>query len=411
MKHRLPTTPYSQVVRRRFQIGGESIEVASKPGLPGWDQLSPATLLIGEQITLNPVNRVLYLGCGNGAGAATIAKQLITGQLWLHDINYIASQISAETARLNQIADVHWLADINLPAELENYFDVAIIELPKGRKLAQRWLILAFLSLKTGGVLYLGGAKRQGVISVIEDAEMLFGTAAVLGYKKGSRLVSFQKKQPDLPVEGWWHIPGIAPHTWHTFTIQTQPGSFEIRSLPGIFSFDRLDEGTGLLLGTLPDLHNLNVLDLGCGYGAIGLAAAYSGAASVDLLDANLLAVAAAQVNLDNLGLTNAQACASDVLSARPDKKYDLVLSNPPFHTGRDVDYQVAGAFIEQSYGALESTGRLYVVANRFIRYEKILEMYFQQVDLIVQTPRFQVLRGSKSPNPLSPGSFPSQPK
>jgi 16S rRNA (guanine1207-N2)-methyltransferase len=396
MKHPMPNIPYVQMIRLKFRIGGESIEVASKPGLPGRDQLSPATVLIGEQIAPNPANKVLYLGCGNGAGAVAIGRQLINGQLWLHDINYIAAQISAETARLNQITNTRWLADIDLPPELENLFDIAIIELPKGRKLAQRWLAQAFMGLKTGGILYLGGAKQQGVIPVIEDAEKLFGEAAVLGYKKGSRLVSFQKKLPEFPVEGWWHIPGIAPHTWHRFAIQTQQGLFELCSLPGIFSFDRLDEGTQLLLGSLPDLNNLNILDLGCGYGAIGLATANSGAGSVDMVDANLLAIAAAQINIESLGLRNAQAFASDVLSARPDNKYDLVLSNPPFHTGREVDYQVATAFIEQSYGALTSGGRLYVVANRFIRYEKILEMYFHQVDLIIQTPRFQVWCGTK---------------
>ena len=396
MKYRLPTTPYAQVFRLKFQIRGETIEAASKPGLPGWDHLSPATLLIGEEITLAADRRVLYLGCGNGAGAAAVGKQITSGQLWLNDTNTIARQISAETMKLNHIANFHWLADINLPVELENYFDVAIIELPKGRKLAQRWLAQAFMALKTGGVLYLSGAKREGVIPAVEDAEMLFGEAAVVAYKKGNRLVSFQKKQPELPATGWWNTPGIAPHTWHTFSIQTPPASFEICSLPGIFSFDRLDDGTHLLLDNLPDLHNLNVLDLGCGYGAIGLAAALSGATSVDMLDANLLAVAAAQTNIEQLSLLNAHAFASDVVSALPDKKFDLVLSNPPFHTGRDVDYQVACAFIEQSSSALESGGRLYVVANRFIRYEKIIELYSQQVDLIVQTPRFHIIRGAK---------------
>jgi 16S rRNA (guanine1207-N2)-methyltransferase len=167
-------------------------------------------------------------------------------------------------------------------------------------------------------------------------------------------------------------------------------------SLPGIFSFDRLDEGTQLLLDSLPDLHHMNVLDLGCGYGAIGLSAARSGADSIDMVDANSLAVAATQINIERLGLTNARAFASDILSAMPDNKFDLILSNPPFHTGRDVDYQVAKAFIEQSSGALEIGGRLYVVANRFIRYEKILEIYFQNVDQVVQSSRFHVLCGIK---------------
>jgi 16S rRNA (guanine1207-N2)-methyltransferase len=384
------------VSRLKFRLGGESIDVACKPGLPGWDHLSPATLLIGEQITLLSESRVFYLGCGNGAGAVAVGKQLINGQLWLHDIHFIAMQLSAQTMHLNRVPNAHLLPDINLPAELVDTFDGAVIELPKGRKLAQRWLVQAFSGLRTGGTLYLSGAHRQGIMPVVDDAEMLFGEAVVLGYKKGNRLVRFQKKRPKLPEEGWQWTQGIALHTWHTFTIEARAGSFEICSLPGIFSFDRLDEGTQLLLDSLPDLNHQRVLDLGCGFGAIGLVAARSGAAAVDMVDTNLLAVAAAQMNIDQQGLTNARAIASDVLSSVTDKKYDLILSNPPFHTGGEVDYQVAQAFIEQSYAALETGGRLYLVANRFIRYEKIIGMYFQQVEQVAQSTRFHVLCGKK---------------
>jgi 16S rRNA (guanine1207-N2)-methyltransferase len=396
LKRQLPATLYTQVLRLKLRLGGEFIDLASKPGLPNWDQLSPAAQLIGEKLIILPEGRVLYLGCGNGAAGVMIANRLTNGQLWLHDTNYIATQMTVETLRINRITNAHVFAEINLQAELENNIDAAIIELPKGRQLAQRWLALAFIGLKTGGVLYLTGANRQGINPLVKDAEMLFGEPIVLGYKKGNRLVRFQKNRPELPVGGWWQTPGIAPDTWYTFAIQTLFETIEIYSLPGIFSSDRLDQGTQLLLESLPNLQNMNALDLGCGYGALGLVAARSGAASVDLVDANLLAVAAAQMNIKNLKLTNVRAFASDVLSAVPENKYDLILSNPPFHTGRDVDYQVARAFIEQSFRALETGGQLYIVANRFIRYEKIMGMYFQHVEEVIQSPRFHVLCGMK---------------
>jgi 16S rRNA (guanine1207-N2)-methyltransferase len=396
VKHPPPTTLYTQVIKLKFRIGGKSIDVASKPGLPGWDQPSPATLLIGEKIIVPPDSQVLYLGCGNGAAGVVLANQLTNGRIWLHDTNFIADQRTTETLNLNQIINACVLPDINLPIELVNSFDTAIIEIPKGRKLAQRWLAQAFFGLKTGGELYLCGAHKQGIKPLVKDAEMLFGESAVFGYKKGSRLIRLIKKYPSSPVVGWWQTPGIAPDTWHTFALQTPSGTIEICSLPGIFSFDHLDEGTQLLLDSLPDLQNLNLLDLGCGYGAIGLTAARSGADSVDMVDSNLLAVAASKRNIERLRLTNACALASDVMSAVPDKKYELILSNPPFHAGRDVDYQVARAFIEQSYNALQTGGQLYLVANRFIRYEKIIENYFQQSDVIVQSPRFHILCGTK---------------
>jgi len=351
---------------------------------------------MAENIGLPADAQVYYLGCGNSVAAIALAQQLTSGQLWIHEDNFIALQMAAETIRLNQLSNAHTLSPINLSAEQRNAFDVAVIELPKGRKSAQRWLAQAFDGLKLGGFLYLAGANQQGIQPTVKDASLLFDQPAVLAYKKGNRLVKFQKNRREWPAEGWSLMPGIAPESWHSTTISSRQGDLELFSLPGVFSFDRLDEGTQLLLTTLPDLHGKNVLDLGCGYGAIGITAAYSGAASVEMADANLLAVAATRKNIERFALQNASASASDVLSELTGKQYDIILSNPPFHTGGEVDYQVAGAFIEQSHQALVEGGLLYLVANRFIRYEKIMQTCFQRVDEIFQSTRYHVLCGVK---------------
>ncbi len=99
-------------------------------------------------------------------------------------------------------------------------------------------------------------------------------------------------------------------------------------------------------------------------------------------------------------------------MSAIPDKKYELILSNPPFHTGRDVDYQVARAFIEQSYSALQTGGQLYLVANRFIRYEKIMDNVLPAVRCNCPIPPFScIVRNKVISNLLLPGSTPSLPE
>jgi len=71
LKRHTSTTSYTQVIRIKLQLRDETIEVASKPGLPDWSQISPVTLLIAEKIVLPKDARLLYLGCGNGAGAIT----------------------------------------------------------------------------------------------------------------------------------------------------------------------------------------------------------------------------------------------------------------------------------------------------------------------------------------------------
>jgi 16S rRNA (guanine1207-N2)-methyltransferase len=199
-----------------------------------------------------------------------------------------------------------------------------------------------------------------------------------------------------VPQTKWQETPGIAPGTWQSLKVAAPQGDFELVSLPGVFSFDRLDPGTILLLDHLQITPGERVLDLGCGYGIIGLAAAGSGARKVDLVDANLLAVAAAQENLRTHGYNPKQALPSDVLSAVSHRKYDAIFSNPPFHTGREVNYQITNAFIGQSHAALTVGGHLTLVANQFIRYDKLLKQTFTGVTLLAEDGRYQVWKAQK---------------
>ena len=142
----------------------------------------------------------------------------------------------------------------------------------------------------------------------------------------------------------WVKSPGVAPHTWVEFPIRLSNHTFDIRSLPGVFSYDRLDEGTEMLMGAVQIPPGAKVLDAGCGYGIIGLFAAVEGAGLVHLVDNNLLAVEACRETLSVNGIKNAEVSAGDLLNPWFPDQYDLVLSNPPFHAGQAVDYQVAHA-------------------------------------------------------------------
>ncbi len=373
------------------QLRGKRIAYYSKPGLSNWENLSPATLLLAEQVELPSRGAVLLLGCGNGALAASLAAAHPGIELWLLDSNFIALQVSAMTLEANQIQNAHLHTGISLLPDGAERFEVVLLELPKGRKLAQRWLAEAYAALRPHGRLYLAGANREGVRTLIKDAEALFGPASVLAYKKGCRVARLVKDPSFTSQADWMRSPGIAPGTWEQIEVETPIGRFQLYSLPGVFSHDRLDPGTSLLLGHLEISPGESVLDLGCGYGIIGLAAAASGAGRVDLVDNNLLAVAAAQKNLETYGLAQAQAIASDVLDAVQGRQYQAIFSNPPFHAGSEVDYQITTAFIHQGREALREGGHLTLVANQFLRYERLLAQSFGQVECLAQDGRYQV--------------------
>jgi 16S rRNA (guanine1207-N2)-methyltransferase len=108
----------------------------------------------------------------------------------------------------------------------------------------------------------------------------------------------------------------------------------------GVFSPSRLDPGTRLLLDVAPaPPADGDLLDLGCGYGALALVlASRSPAARVWAVDANRRAVALCQRNADHAGLANVHCLAVsevDPDDARLPGRYDLIWSNPPIRIGK----------------------------------------------------------------------------
>ena len=142
----------------------------------------------------------------------------------------------------------------------------------------------------------------------------------------------------------------------------------ELRSRHGLFSARALDEGTALLLRELAALPPAEAaLDLGCGYGAIGLtlAARWPGCA-VDLVDTDIRAVEAAAENAARNRLGNAAATLSDGIRDLSDGigAYDLVAANLPAQAGNDALDQL----LLDAHDALRAGGLLAVVAVNGLR-------------------------------------------
>ena len=383
--------PYYREATFDAPLGNGNVRIVTKPGIGNWERISPAAMLLAEAVQTTPEARVLLLGCGHGALGVTLARIASQGSVLLVDANYTATTMAARTLAANGIINAAVAAD---PATIEaGTFDVAVLEAPAGRKFARRWLVAAQVALKAGGVLYLAGPKAEGIESLIGDARKLFGQGATLTYRDHNR-IGVATKQADSTAPSWAAEPGIAPGTWREFATTLAGEPFQIASLPGIFSYDSLDDGTAFLLDQLPVRPGERVLDIGCGWGALGLAAARKGAGHVDLIDSNLTAIAAAQRNIAAAGLTNARALPSDALSAVIGERYDLIITNPPFHAGKMVNYDAAGAFIAGARELLTSRGRLLLVANAFIRYERAMQERYGTVEIIAEDRRYHVLQG-----------------
>jgi 16S rRNA (guanine1207-N2)-methyltransferase len=129
-----------------------------------------------------------------------------------------------------------------------------------------------------------------------------------------------------------------------------------------VFSRRAIDRGTRLLLeavGTPRDARA--VLDLGCGYGALGIVlAGRAPRARVTLIDVNPRAAALAAANIRDNGLSNAEALAGDGCAPVGDARFDLILLNPPIRAGRAVVLRL----MREAREHLAPGGRFYLVAR-----------------------------------------------
>lgn len=128
----------------------------------------------------------------------------------------------------------------------------------------------------------------------------------------------------------------------------------------GVFSRDGLDFGTRTLLEALPGLYG-RVLDLGCGWGAVGVSVGKKyPETEIVMSDVNERAMELAQKNLRENGVSNAKVFTSDAMDDVPGT-FDFILTNPPIRAGKAVIYKM----FDQASERLNEGGALYVVIRK----------------------------------------------
>ncbi|MCP4908699.1 MAG: class I SAM-dependent methyltransferase [bacterium] len=276
---------------------------------------------------------------------------------------------AAEAAELNAASDARDLSTATFPQ--------VVVHLQKSRAatfedLAQAWRILS-----PGGQLLLTGTNRLGIVSAVKRlAAQLDQSGIVVSNRARARAVRF--KRDDGPGPETEMTP---PFEARIDAIDGARHEFTVETRPGVFSAKKLDAGSEMLLDALARFVGYKppkrVLDLGCGTGVLGLAAAmlYPDAEFL-LADADARAVECARANIERLGFVDRMRAQWWDAREKPlDTRFDLALVNPPFHyRGPDVDLGPALAIFDSLPGWLGRKGRALLVANRTLPYETPLE-------------------------------------
>ncbi|WP_293402343.1 class I SAM-dependent methyltransferase [Phenylobacterium sp.] len=165
-------------------------------------------------------------------------------------------------------------------------------------------------------------------------------------------------------------------------------------SQPGVFSWDRLDPGSDLLLQHLPTLSGAGA-DFGCGIGWLARAVLSSPAVSaLTLIDLDRRAVECAEHNVVD---PRARFVWADVRNAAKDLAgLDFVVMNPPFHDGGQEDRRLGQAFIRAAADSLKTGGRLWLTANRHLPYEAVLAEAFKAVTPVADGGGYKIYEARK---------------
>jgi 16S rRNA (guanine1207-N2)-methyltransferase len=150
-----------------------------------------------------------------------------------------------------------------------------------------------------------------------------------------------------------------------------------------LFSPKAIDLGTEYMLSKVEFTGSDKVLDLGCGYGPVGiLAAKLIGADRVVMVDMNPEAVKTAKENAAINHVAEVLILESDGLSHVVDYDFTIILSNPPYH----VDFSVPKHFIEKGFNHLKIGGKLFMVTKRKDWYKNKLISVFGGVKIWEET-------------------------
>ena len=267
--------------------------------------------------------------------------------------------------------------------------DIVVVRLPKSLDALADLATAAAAHLEPRAVVI--AAARQKYLTP-SQTKVLTGSfenvQATLGQFKSRALVARQPR------------PNIVPQPFSTAYI---PGfDLTLGAFGGVFAGSKLDLGTRFLLETMPQLlgnyeEAQNFVDLGCGTGLLSVFLAQQRpSAQIQASDLSRIAVQStlATVELNGAG-GQVRVTQNNALTGLPSACADVVVCNPPFHTGTALETGTAERMFAQAARVLRPNGEMWTVFNTPLKYTPLLHRAVGPTEVIAQNNKFQITRST----------------
>ncbi|HIE30066.1 TPA: methyltransferase domain-containing protein [Candidatus Poribacteria bacterium] len=343
--------------------------------------------LLVETMEVKEDDSILDLNCGYGAIGIVAAAAAPRGNVTLTTPDIRAVQLAQQNIKRNRLLNAEALL-ADEPGDEDEVFDVILMwhAAHLGKDFCFEMIQKSKRCLKMGGAFYIAIKTKKGAKSVASFMERIYGNVETVEKSQGYRILKSIRK-PDAGEE-------IEESYEYQITTELLGKSYTFQTRPGVFSRKKIDAGTLLLIETMNIRESDTVLDLGCGYGPLGVVASHiAHKGEVFLVDTNIRAIRCARHNIAANGCHNARAYVSDGFEAVNGIDFDVICSNPPTHSGKDVILP----FIRGSYRQLKSKGQIFLVVAKPQMYLKMLQQTFGNAEIIRQSERYTVISAVKT--------------
>lgn len=360
--------------------------VPKAPNLQAWDAADQYLLQhLEENQILRPGLKILTINEPFGALSVALAEYR---PVMMSD-SYLSCLALSNNLALNNypVDQVSFRDCLSMPTEK---FDLILIKIPKSLALLEHQLYKLQAVIDTKSIIIAAAMSRHIHKSTLALFEKILGsTKTTLAWKK-SRLILVQQNSESKQ--------GQSPYP-EEFVLHLGQ-DFIISNHASVFSRERLDAGTRLLLENMPVSEQYRqIIDLGCGNGLLGLVAALVNlAAELSFVDESYMAVDSAKINFKRAFGDNRKAefKVSNCLEGFEADSADLVLINPPFHQQHHVGDAVAWQMFTDARRVLRKGGEVVVVGNRHLAYHAKLKKIYGQCQQLASNRKFVVLRAVK---------------